>query len=85
MAENTAETVLKIAAQLNPMIAAAAGLISLVRDVRKAAIEAGVPEESMPSDREIIGRLLDEADLLGDEKDVMLTWLATLPRKESTT
>jgi len=78
-AENAIVTAGKIAAQINPLIAAAVGIISTIRAVRDAAKMTN-PDGTYPSDAELIGELLSSAKLGQKEAAEMQAWLATLPK-----
>lgn len=81
MAEkNKAEPILNVVAQINPMIAAAVGIINTVRAIRDAAKAANATTENgtLPTDAELIQTLLAESGLLKAEAREMREWLKTL-------
>lgn len=76
-----ASAVLGALAQINPLIGAAAGLIATVKTIRDS-VKAAVPDaENVPSDAELIQRLLTESKLLQSDVATARQWAEELIAK----
>jgi hypothetical protein len=73
--------------QINPLIGAAAAIIAAIRAARDAAKAANptTPEGTLPSDTELISRLLSESGLLKADAQAAQEWLKTLPQTPPST
>ena len=81
--KTASDAFINVIGQINPLIVLAAGIINSVRKIRDAAAAANPADaENMPTDAELIERLLTESGLLKLEANELREFLKTLLPKE---
>jgi len=81
--KTASDAFINVIGQINPLIVLAAGIINSVRKIRDAAAAANPADaDNMPTDAELIERLLTESGLLKLEANELREFLKTLLPKE---